>query len=47
VLLRAYANRYAGTALLQIRLQEINLNTLQLTAGVDLICALGGGWKSE
>jgi NodT family efflux transporter outer membrane factor (OMF) lipoprotein len=35
------------TALLQTQLQELDLNTLQLTASVDLIRALGGGWKSE
>ena len=34
------------TALLQTQLQALNLDTLQLTASVDLIRALGGGWES-
>ena len=33
------------TALLQAQLQDLNLDTLQLLASVDLIRALGGGWK--
>ena len=33
------------TALLQAQLQALNLDTLQLTASVDLIRALGGGWE--
>jgi NodT family efflux transporter outer membrane factor (OMF) lipoprotein len=33
------------TALLQTQLEALNLDTLQLTASVDLIRALGGGWK--
>jgi NodT family efflux transporter outer membrane factor (OMF) lipoprotein len=33
------------TALLQTQLQALNLDTLQLTASVDLIRALGGGWE--
>jgi NodT family efflux transporter outer membrane factor (OMF) lipoprotein len=33
------------TALLQTQLQALNLETLQLTASVDLILALGGGWE--
>jgi NodT family efflux transporter outer membrane factor (OMF) lipoprotein len=33
------------TALLQAQLQALNLDTLQLTASVDLIRALGGGWQ--
>ncbi|HEX3845809.1 MAG TPA: efflux transporter outer membrane subunit [Steroidobacteraceae bacterium] len=33
------------TALLQTRLEALNLDTLQLTASVDLIRALGGGWE--
>ena len=32
------------TALLQTQLEALNLDTLQLTASVDLIRALGGGW---
>jgi len=32
------------TALLQAQLQALNLDTLQLTASVDLVRALGGGW---
>ena len=35
------------TALLQTQLQALNLDTLQLTASVDLIRALGGGWDSR
>jgi NodT family efflux transporter outer membrane factor (OMF) lipoprotein len=33
------------TALLQTQLQALNLETLRLTASVDLILALGGGWE--
>jgi len=33
------------TALLQAQLEALNLDTLQLTASVDLIRALGGGWE--
>jgi NodT family efflux transporter outer membrane factor (OMF) lipoprotein len=33
------------TALLQAQLQDLNLDTLQLSASVDLIRALGGGWQ--
>jgi NodT family efflux transporter outer membrane factor (OMF) lipoprotein len=33
------------TALLQAQLQSLNLDTLQLSASVDLIRALGGGWE--
>ncbi len=33
------------TALLQAQLQDLNLDTLQLRASVDLIRALGGGWE--
>jgi len=35
------------TALLQNQLQALTLDTLQLTASVDLIRALGGGWKDS
>jgi NodT family efflux transporter outer membrane factor (OMF) lipoprotein len=35
------------TALLQAQLQALNLDTLQLTASVDLIRALGGGWEDS
>jgi NodT family efflux transporter outer membrane factor (OMF) lipoprotein len=35
------------TALLQAQLQALNLDTLQLQASVDLIRALGGGWKES
>ena len=35
------------TALLQAQLQALNLDTLQLTASVDLIRALGGGWQDS
>ncbi len=35
------------TALLQAQLQALNLDTLQLTASVDLIRALGGGWEES
>jgi NodT family efflux transporter outer membrane factor (OMF) lipoprotein len=34
------------TALLQAQLEALNLDTLQLSASVDLIRALGGGWES-
>jgi NodT family efflux transporter outer membrane factor (OMF) lipoprotein len=34
------------TALLQTQLEALTLDTLQLTASVDLIRALGGGWSS-
>jgi NodT family efflux transporter outer membrane factor (OMF) lipoprotein len=34
-------------ALLQTQLQALNLDTLQLTASVDLIRALGGGWEDS
>jgi NodT family efflux transporter outer membrane factor (OMF) lipoprotein len=34
-------------ALLQAQLQALNLDTLQLTASVDLIRALGGGWEDS
>jgi NodT family efflux transporter outer membrane factor (OMF) lipoprotein len=35
------------TALLQAQLQDLNLDTLQLSASVDLIRALGGGWEDR
>jgi outer membrane protein TolC len=35
------------TALLQTQLEVLNLDTLQLTASVYLIRALGGGWKDS
>jgi NodT family efflux transporter outer membrane factor (OMF) lipoprotein len=35
------------TALLQTQLEALNLDTLQLTASVDLIRALGGGWDDS
>lgn len=35
------------TALLQARLQSLNLDTLQLSASVDLIRSLGGGWEDR
>jgi NodT family efflux transporter outer membrane factor (OMF) lipoprotein len=35
------------TALLQTQLQALNLDTLQLTASVDLVRALGGGWEDS
>jgi NodT family efflux transporter outer membrane factor (OMF) lipoprotein len=35
------------TALLQTQLEALNLDTLQLTASVDLIRALGGGWQES
>jgi outer membrane protein TolC len=34
------------TAVLQTELEALNLDTLQLRASVDLIRALGGGWKT-
>jgi NodT family efflux transporter outer membrane factor (OMF) lipoprotein len=35
------------TALLQAQLQSLNLDTIELTASVDLIRALGGGWEDS
>jgi NodT family efflux transporter outer membrane factor (OMF) lipoprotein len=35
------------TALLQTQLEALNLDTLQLSASVNLILALGGGWESK
>jgi NodT family efflux transporter outer membrane factor (OMF) lipoprotein len=35
------------TALLQARLQALTLDTLQLSASVDLIRSLGGGWEDS
>jgi NodT family efflux transporter outer membrane factor (OMF) lipoprotein len=35
------------TALLQTQLEALNLDTLRLTASVDLIRALGGGWEDS
>jgi NodT family efflux transporter outer membrane factor (OMF) lipoprotein len=35
------------TALLQAQVQALNLETLQLTASVDLVRALGGGWEDS
>jgi NodT family efflux transporter outer membrane factor (OMF) lipoprotein len=35
------------TALLQAQLQALSLDTLQLSASVDLIRALGGGWEES
>jgi NodT family efflux transporter outer membrane factor (OMF) lipoprotein len=35
------------TALLQTQLEALNLDTLQLTASVDLVRALGGGWEDS
>jgi len=35
------------TALLQTQLESLNLDTLQLTASVNLILALGGGWEDS
>jgi outer membrane protein TolC len=35
------------TALLQAQLQALSLETLQLTASVDLVRALGGGWEDS
>jgi NodT family efflux transporter outer membrane factor (OMF) lipoprotein len=37
----------AQTALLQAQLQALGLDTLQLHASVDLIRALGGGWRDS
>jgi NodT family efflux transporter outer membrane factor (OMF) lipoprotein len=34
-------------AFLQTQLQALNLDTLQLTASVDLVRALGGGWEDS
>jgi outer membrane protein TolC len=35
------------TAALQTQVDALNLDTLQLRASVDLIRALGGGWRNE
>jgi len=35
------------TALLQTQLEALTLDTLQLTASVDLVRALGGGWEES
>ena len=35
------------TALLQTQIEALNLDTLQLSASVDLIRALGGGWQES
>src|SRR5271167_4295992 len=35
------------TALLQTQLQDLSLDTLQLTSSVDLMRALGGGWEDS
>jgi NodT family efflux transporter outer membrane factor (OMF) lipoprotein len=35
------------TALLQAQLQDLDLETLQLRASVDLVRALGGGWEDS
>jgi NodT family efflux transporter outer membrane factor (OMF) lipoprotein len=35
------------TALLQAKLQALNLDTLQLIASVDLVRAVGGGWDDS
>jgi outer membrane protein TolC len=35
------------TAVLQTQLEALNLDTVQLRASVDLIRALGGGWKDS
>src|SRR6202522_1812691 len=35
------------TALLQTQLEALNLDTLQLSASVNLILALGGGWEDS
>jgi NodT family efflux transporter outer membrane factor (OMF) lipoprotein len=35
------------TALLQAQLQAVNLDTLRLSASVDLVRALGGGWHDD
>jgi len=35
------------TALLQTQLEALNLDTMQLSASVNLILALGGGWDSK
>jgi NodT family efflux transporter outer membrane factor (OMF) lipoprotein len=37
----------AQTAVLQTQLEALNLDTLQLRSSVDLIRALGGGWKDS
>jgi outer membrane protein TolC len=35
------------TALLQMQLQALSLDTMQLSASVNLILALGGGWEDS
>jgi outer membrane protein TolC len=35
------------TALLQTQLEALSLDTLQLSASVNLILALGGGWEGS
>ena len=35
------------TALLQTQLTDLNLDTLQLLASVNLIRSLGGGWEEK
>jgi outer membrane protein TolC len=35
------------TAMLQAQLQALSLDTMQLTASVDLIRAVGGGWADQ
>jgi outer membrane protein TolC len=35
------------TALLQTQIEALNLDTMQLSASVNLILALGGGWKNS